>query len=218
VSEPAVSRMRIVFGVGEPVKYVSHLDLLRAWERILRRAGVPLAYSQGFNPHPRMVIAMPLPVGCTGGREVVDVYLDEPLGSQDLMAMLEPVVPVGISAVSAEAVPLDGAALPSRIIHAVYDVKLTGIPQSEVERRVGDLLRHEALMVEFRRKRFDLRPLVGALAVRGTQDVMMVEATLLRDAVGRIGRPDVLLAALELQDYAQEVHRVRIAFDLSDQI
>ena len=53
-----VHRMRIRFSVGETIKYISHLDLLRAWERILRRAGVPLAYSKGFNPHPRIVIAM----------------------------------------------------------------------------------------------------------------------------------------------------------------
>jgi radical SAM-linked protein len=47
------------------MRYTGHLDLYRTWERTLRRAGLPLAYSQGFKPHPRIVLACALPLGCT---------------------------------------------------------------------------------------------------------------------------------------------------------
>jgi radical SAM-linked protein len=213
MSERTLSRMRITFREGGPVKYISHLDLLRAWERILRRAGLPLAYSLGFNPHPRIVIAMPLPVGCTGEREVVDVFLDEPLSPEALMDALEPALPAGISAVEAREVPLKGPALPSLISHAVYHITLERVDAKEVAQRANELMAQETFEVQFRRKTFDLRPLISALAVWGTEAGTVLEATLLRDKNGRIGRPDVLLQALGLSEQARSVHRVRIAFE-----
>ena len=91
-------RVRIVFRKGEVVKYISNLDLLRAWERILRRARLPLAYTHGFSPHPRITIAMPLAVGCSGENEVLDVLLDrEDEDAPDLAGRvqkaLEPAMP-----------------------------------------------------------------------------------------------------------------------------
>jgi radical SAM-linked protein len=205
--------MRIVFREEDPVKYISHLDLLRAWERILRRAGLPLAYSLGYNPHPRITIAMPLPVGCTGEREVVDVLLDQPLSPDAVMGALDPALPAGISVVEVREVPLKGVALPTVISHAVYRIALDGIGIEEVERRVGELMAQEAFEVQFRRKTFDLRALIGALTVYGTDSGPVLEAVLLRDKSGRLGRPDVLLQALGLSEHARHVHRLRIAFE-----
>jgi radical SAM-linked protein len=212
MSERALSRMRIHFAVEEPVKYISHLDLLRAWERILRRAGVPVAYSQGYNPHPRIVIAMPLPVGCTGEAEVLDVLLEEALAPADLLSAVEPTLPIGISARSAETVALKGPALPSQIAYAVYEIALVGVGHAGAQRRAADLMQRDALEVEFRRKRFDLRPLIGALTAYMDRGQVSLEAKLLCDTTGRIGRPDVLLDALDLTPYARAVHRVQIAF------
>jgi radical SAM-linked protein len=158
------------------------------------------------------VIAMPLPVGCTGEREVVDVFFDEPLSPEALMDALKPVLPAGISAVEARQVPLKGPALPSLILHAVYHITLENVDAGKVERRANELMAHETFEVRFRRKTFDLRPLIGALRVWGTDAGPVLEATLLRDKNGRIGRPDVLLEALGLSEKARSVHRVRIAF------
>ena len=213
MSERTLYRMRILFRVGEAVKYISHLDLLRAWERILRRAGLPLAYSQGFSPHPRIVIAMPLPVGCTGEREVVDVYLDQAVTPAALVAALEPALPAEISVLSAEQVPLKSAALPSLISRAIYEISLEGIAPAEVKQCVDELWTQETLEVVFRRRTFDLRPLIGALAVQCKGDGVTIEATLLRSESGRIGRPDVLLEALGLRERARHVRRVRIVFE-----
>jgi radical SAM-linked protein len=214
MSERALTRLRVIFGIGDAIKYISHLDLLRAWERVLRRAGVPLAYSQGFNPHPRIVIAMPLPVGCTGERERVDLFLDRSLSSSELLAMLAPALPAGISVASAEEAPLKGPALPSMILHAIYEIALDGIAYEAAAARVAELLQQEVLEVEFRRKRFDLRSLVGGLTVNRAQDGVTLRATLLRTQSGRIGRPDVLLEALDLATHARGVHRKEIVFGL----
>ena len=58
-------RLRIKFSRGEQLKFLSHLDLMRLWERALRRAGINPAYSEGFSPHPRISLAAPLAVGVT---------------------------------------------------------------------------------------------------------------------------------------------------------
>jgi len=205
-------RMRIAFRKESPIKYISHLDLLRAWERALRRAEVPLAYSQGFNPHPKITIAMPLAVGCTGAREIVDVVLDEPLSGADLLASLEPVLPAGLSVVRATEVPLQGPALPSLISGAVYEIALSDVSAQEVEQRVSDLMRQESAPIEFRRKRFDFRPLIDALSVREESDTVVLLASLLRDEKGRIGRPDALLVALGLTATVRRLHRRQIIF------
>ncbi|MDP2935460.1 MAG: TIGR03936 family radical SAM-associated protein, partial [Dehalococcoidia bacterium] len=70
-----LQRLRITFSRGPEVKYISHLDLMRLWERVLRRAKLPLAFSEGFSPHPRLALATPLPVGVTAAEEWMEVYL-----------------------------------------------------------------------------------------------------------------------------------------------
>ena len=72
-------RLRARFAKRESLKYISHLDLARTWERVFRRAGLPVVYSQGFNPRPRFQIAAALPVGVTGQSELLDIWLSEPL-------------------------------------------------------------------------------------------------------------------------------------------
>jgi len=73
----AIQRVRLGFGSGEPVKYISHLDTMRLWEKALRRAGLPLAYTQGYHPQPRIQFAAPLAVGFTGEHETLDLWLSE---------------------------------------------------------------------------------------------------------------------------------------------
>lgn len=214
MSELVPCRIQITFRKEEPLQYISHLDLLRAWERILRRAELPLAYSAGFNPHPKITIAMPLPVGCTGDRELVDVVLEEPRSVDEIAASLEPVLPEGISLVGIEQVPLKATALPALIREATYEVTLSGVRAPEVEQLVAELMDRDTLKVEFRRKRFDLRPLIGSLLLKkGPGGEMVLEATLLRDEKGRIGRPDVLLEALGLDEYARRIRRTQIVFE-----
>ena len=214
-------RVRMVFRKGEIVKYISNLDLLRAWERALRRAQLPLAYTQGFNPHPRITIAMPLAVGCSGENEVVDVLLDA--GDEDEAELvrtvgdaLEPVMPPGLSVLLVVEVPWGDPALATQFSHARYQIVLEGIDRSEVERQVAALMEKPKVPIRFRRKSFDLRPLIGSLDVlpasSGDVDTLWLEATLLQDARGRIGRPDHVTQALELEPYVRRMVRTELAF------
>ena len=75
-------RLRVRFGRGPEVKFISHLDVMRFWERAFRRARIPLAYSEGFSPHPRISLAAPLPVGVTSEAELMDVMVSRWISPQ----------------------------------------------------------------------------------------------------------------------------------------
>ena len=70
-------RIRVTFSKTYHMRYTSHLDVHRTWERTLRRARLPLAYSQGFNPRPKINLAAALPLGFTSDCEIVEFWLDE---------------------------------------------------------------------------------------------------------------------------------------------
>jgi radical SAM-linked protein len=257
VSESELCRVRLTFHKGEPLKYISHLDLLRAWERMLRRAGLPVAYSQGFNPHMKVTIAMPLPVGCTGEGEIADVIMEERLAPEEILAALVPACPEGMAIIDAREVPLQGPAMPNLIRQATYRLTLSGISEQEARQRVAALLEQKEVQVRFRDQSFNLRPLVHSIAVNvmpaqgacatgaareeggtrgdawtpslghgglsvsaagGTspcpgENSVILDAVLLRDERGRIGRPDVLLTSLGLSEHAVGMCRTAILFD-----
>jgi radical SAM-linked protein len=108
-------RLRLSFAKGEAIKYISHLDLARTWERVFRRAELPLAYSQGFNPRPRFQIAAALPVGVTGQSELLDIWLTDCLPAEEALARLRPVLPAGLDVSAAQEVELQVPSLQSQM-------------------------------------------------------------------------------------------------------
>jgi radical SAM-linked protein len=70
-----VQRLRLVFAKDGPARFIGHLDLARTLERMLNRAQIPLAYTQGYNPRPRMQLATALPLGFTSECEIADIWL-----------------------------------------------------------------------------------------------------------------------------------------------
>ena len=81
--------------------FLSQLDMMRLFGRVLQRSGLPVAYSQGFNPHPRYSLPYPLPVGYTGTAEILEIYLTAPAREQDLPEILNRYLPADIQILSA---------------------------------------------------------------------------------------------------------------------
>ena len=88
--------VRIYFEKSGPARYISHLDLLRCFERSLRRAEIPFWYTEGFNPRPFMSFAQPLSLGTVGLREVVDIRLVDDMSFDDVIRKLNSVLPEGL--------------------------------------------------------------------------------------------------------------------------
>ncbi|MDF2985348.1 MAG: radical SAM-linked protein [Eubacterium sp.] len=95
--------IRVKFRRGEEVKFISHLDLMKVFERAIRRARLPIAYSQGFNPHPGMVFGLPLSVGVTSEAEYGDFEItDDSLSMDEFSQRLNAQLPQGLEILAAK--------------------------------------------------------------------------------------------------------------------
>lgn len=97
-----MNRLRFKFVRGDEVKYISHLDMMKVFERAARRAEIPVTYSQGFNPHPQMVFGLPLSVGVTSEAEYADFELDELMEPEEFIKRMNGSLPEGFSVIRAE--------------------------------------------------------------------------------------------------------------------
>jgi radical SAM-linked protein len=131
-------RVLLEYSREERVKYISHLDLMRSMQRAIRRAGIPIAYSQGFNPHPVMAFASALSVGVTSEREYADIVLAEPISLTVLKEQLGHALPKGITL--REAVEVDGKipSLMSLIERGDYEVRVDILEKDQAAQTVID--------------------------------------------------------------------------------
>lgn len=213
-------RLRMTFATAGPMRYVSHLDTMRTWERAIRRAQLPLAYTQGFSPHPRIALAAPLPVGIEGEREVMDLWLDEPTTAAEVARALGRSVPPGLRVVAVEEVEDRLPSLQSLLSSATYRAQLD-ISQlrldeagAEAAERISALLALEELDWEEQRgekvRRYDLRRTIIDLTLEpGAGGLIVVMHLSLEE--GRTGRPAQVLRALGLDAGVPHIVRTSIA-------
>jgi radical SAM-linked protein len=210
-------RLRITFAKKSSIKYISHLDLVLVWERALRRAGIPLAYSQGFNPRPKIQVASGLPLGTTGSAELLDILVTRPITPQEALEQIKTALPAGVVIHSIEEIPLKSPALQPLLRQAEYQVTVeTELSANELIERINALLAAEKIVQTRRRKKqeekFDLRPWLHDLRVKTVADG---EAHLhMRLTAGQFGnlRPEEVLKALNLADHWAEINRTRLIF------
>ncbi|MBC7106461.1 MAG: TIGR03960 family B12-binding radical SAM protein, partial [Firmicutes bacterium] len=115
-----VLRYRLRLTKGGPAAYLGHLDFARVVAQAARRAGLPLAYSRGFNPRPRLAFAAPLAVGITSEAEYCDLELEGPAAPEGLAAALNANLPEGIAVTAAGVVPGNGPSPMGLAVRALY--------------------------------------------------------------------------------------------------
>ena len=205
-------RLRIIFAKTDAMRFTSHLDLHRTWERTFRRAGLPLAYSQGYNPHPKINLASALPLGFTGQNEVLDVWLEQALPVAEVARALRRAAPPGLEIVEVQEID-EGAPTLQKVLEAsVYTITFLE-PVADLESRVETLLASESLIRERRGKTYDLRPLV--LELKSLPEDEQGQARLyarLAAQEGATGRPDELIEALGETAERSHVHRTGLVF------
>ncbi len=208
-TQPVRYRYRIHFGKDGALRYTSHLDLARIWERLLRRAGLALAYSQGFNPRPKIQLAAALPLGYASRAEVLDVWLD---GKYSRLAPgdLRQVGPDGLTITSIEEVALKSPALQAVTDRASYQVVLKHQPE-ELQVRITGLLAQGEIVRVRRKKSYDLRPLIHELKFVAGHPIQLEMKLALSQKKGT-GRPDEVLDALGLDALATRITRTAIIF------
>jgi radical SAM-linked protein len=210
-----MQRLRIRFSRGEELKYISHLDLMRLWQRALVRAGIELAYSEGFNPHPRMSMAAPLALGVTSEAELMDIVLAKFMSPHVFTAAVGRQLPRGIFLQQIYNIPLTMPSLQSQLRHAEYTVGLTAEKgRGEIEAAMTDLLNKETLPWQHQRDtgphKYDLRALIDDLWLIDWQDGGCNIGMRLRCDSSGSGRPEQVAAALGFAQYPKSIHRTRL--------
>jgi radical SAM-linked protein len=214
-----VQRLRLWFGRGEEARDLSHLELMRALERALREADLPLAYSEGRRPTPQISFGAPLGVGVTSERDAADVYLSERMEPETFVARLRETLPAGVTAVQALEVGLNAPALQTRVRWADYevDVPRRGRSLDDLRHVISQLLSARSFNWEHRRetktRHYDLRPLVLALRLEDEGEGVYRLSMRLRIDQERSGRPDQVVAALGLGSPLR-TQRKRLYIDL----
>jgi len=143
-------RLRVTYSVGPPLCYTSVLDMGRHWERIIRRARLPLAYSHGFHPHPRLFFAAPLPVGYRSRAELLDLYLEDEVETSRACSALSQQCPEGLAVHGAEEVPVEAPVLQAVVRQAQYSMLLWSPITDDMLRRA---LEEFMSQTEIRRER-----------------------------------------------------------------
>ncbi len=113
-------RVRFSFKCAELMKYISHLDMMRLFQRALRRSALPVAYSEGYNPHLRFNLALPLPVNVTADMELGELHLVEPVSPRQFLSVVQKQLPEGLLLTSACRIEEDAPPLPSLVDSALY--------------------------------------------------------------------------------------------------
>lgn len=215
-NDAAAVRLRIRFARDEALAFVSHLDLMRFWERAMRRAGLPLSYSQGYTPHPRLSMAAPLALGVTSEAELMDVFLSRRLSAQGFAAALRLQLPTGIRLLEAGAIPHDIPSLQSLVRFAEYLV--TADPSAEgpqdIAGAIDNFLARRTFLWQHSRdtgvRSYDLRVLVCALSLERRTEGSVTLRMMLRCDPGGAGRPEQVLAALGFPRPPMSVHRTKL--------
>ncbi len=161
--------VRVKFTKGNEIKYISHLDLMRTFMRVVRRAEIPIAYSGGFNPHPEMSFGAPLSLGVVSLSEYVDIDLAEEMPAAEVISRLNAFMPMGIKVLGAAILPPNAKSAMALITHAQYTIKiLTENKQCEgLKEKLNSFINQEAVIAKkvqpkknFKIKEIDIRPMI----------------------------------------------------------
>jgi radical SAM-linked protein len=219
-------RLRITFTKNGALRYTGHLDLHKIWERTVRRAGLPLAYTRGFHPGPKIQLACALPLGFSSRAELVDVWLDEAEGPviRPTVEILQAAAPPGLTILEVAEVDSGAPALQNLVASAEYEVALLDpLDPGDLCRRLDAMLDAASLPRQRRGKSYDLRPLIEELKIMdcdgspshtqghgpGIKIFMRLSAR-----EGATGRPEEILDALGLPLEAARIERIRLIFKI----
>lgn len=183
---PPVQKLRLEYSKRGRARFASHRDFARALERAIRRAEIPMAYSSGFSPHPRISYPNAAPTGAASECEYVELGLARVVEPDWVQRVLGEALPLGLDII--RVVPAEGPSLTERLQASRWLIDVVGIPRPVMEQAVASLMGAEHVLVQRQTKagvrEFDVRPAVLGLSVvddrtldfTGRHDVPLVRA------------------------------------------
>jgi radical SAM-linked protein len=171
VAEPR--RLRVRFSKTGKIRFTSHRDVARMWERALRRSRLPMAFSQGFSPHPLLSFGLALPTGCESYGEYLDARLDDvrpdEIPLDDLPERLTELLPEGIAVQAVAPIGMAEGSLQQEVASCDWELEVLGVVGEELQERIEQVLAAPSLTVQRERKgrqtEDDIRPAILTLAL-----------------------------------------------------
>lgn len=199
---PSVQRLRIRYAKRGRLRFTSHRDFGRAFERAIRRAGLPIAFSSGYSPHPKISYAGASPTGAASEAEYLEIGLTHRRDPEQVRRDLDDALPTGLDLVDIVVAGEGSQSLADRLEASEWEITLTGTAPEQAARAVADFLAAESIEVERMTKKglrtFDCRAAVARLAstqVPGRADRCAILTMVVRHGVPSV-RPDDVLAGL----------------------
>ncbi len=210
-----MQRLRIKFSRGPQTKFISHLDITRLWQRAFNRAGIEIAYSTGFTPHPRLALAAPLPLGVTSEAELMDVFIVKGVAPHFFVGAVNQQLPPGLSVDKVYPIAADLPSLQSQVSRADSRVELeTASGPADVQSAVAATLAKEHIPWQHQRDtgphQYDLRALIVSICVTSWEPPVGVLEMRLRCDSNGSGRPEQVTAALGFSQRPLSIHRTQL--------
>ena len=195
-----MSKYALMFTKTGLIRFTSHLDLLRMFKRAFRRAGIPVSYSQGFNPHPKMGFCQPLSLGYTGLGELIEFQTDSDKGCNQWMELMKESLPDGIDLISLGLIAEGQKSMAASCCAADYEICFR-IPYrlKDFDRIVNDFMSQDSILVSKRSKSgkvsdIDIKGKIQSLEVKDKDGMLALEATLDSGSSSNLS-PELLIKA-----------------------
>jgi radical SAM-linked protein len=173
-----LTRIRIKYSRTGRIRFLSHLDFMNLFHRAAVRTGVPIAYSQGFNPHPRIAFGPALSVGMESGAEYLDMETDPFVDLLRAVKDLNKTLPEGIRVLEARVVPKKAPSLSGSISRFVYETEVPAVHTEGLEETVGNFLSKASVLITRDGKQKDIRPGIESIALKRTDGTVFTEIIL----------------------------------------
>lgn len=218
--------LRVKFTKENYLKYISHLDLMRLFQRAFRKADIPMKYSEGFNPHPKFSIASALSLGVSSIGEYMDVELEKKISITTFIHRMNQVLPDDIKILKAEYIE-DNKSVSSMIDWGFYKIQFklkNTLSEEEVKKNVEDILSLDEIIIikqkkkkgKIREREKDIRPFIGNVVVKEVKDnLVSMEALLKTGDSGNLKAIDFLSSlekytSLNIIDDTIRIHRLEL--------
>jgi radical SAM family uncharacterized protein/radical SAM-linked protein len=199
-------RYRLQYEKKAPVRFTSHLDVIRIFQRVLQGSGLRLVYTQGYHRKPKISAGFPLPFGYTSVAEYMDVTLMSP--AEHLKEQLNAYLPNGFRLISAELISAQKCALFTSVVGFEYRVDFERELPSTLQSQVLQVLQVQSLLIERCNKagqrQLDIRPYIQSIKVN--QKLLKLHLKVFQ---GKTVRMDEILRLLQLDEYYYQAHRVK---------
>ena len=198
--------IRLKFTKGNEVKYISHLDLMRVFQRAIRRTGIPISYSVGFNPHQEISFGAPLSLGVTSEAEYVDIKLAEAMEVGEIKQRLNSSLPDGIRILDGVRLGESPKSAMSVVTHAKYKIRVNieNVAPEALKKSMEAFLAQASIKVMkeqpkkgFELKEIDIRPMIVTMKLHESEaSVHILDCLLLSGSRGNL-KPELLMTAFK---------------------